>query len=85
MKRELTRTREKGTRVTAPNNPQERMQAMRRIVDQHQYEKIDGCMIDLTSAHATLKVYDALNTENRAKFSSLPAPQMALIAFKLLS
>jgi len=80
---EPTRTREHGTQVTAPATGQERIAAFRRIVAEGQYAKIDGVMMDLFSASTVLAVYDALNETNREKFSSMPAPKMAVVAFKL--
>ena len=81
--KEPTRIRERGTRVTRPTTPDERIAAIRRIVNEGQYAKVDGCMIDLFSAGAIVAVYDALNEVNRAKFAAMPAPKMAAVAFKL--
>jgi hypothetical protein len=81
---EPTRTRERGTRVTKPNTPEERIEAIRAIVAEGQYAKVDGCMIDLFSAGAVIAVYDALSEENRLKYATMPAPKMATVAFKLL-
>lgn len=80
---EPTRTRQHGTRVTTPASGEERVEAIRRIVDEGQYAKVDGLMVDLFSASAIVAVYDALNEANRAKYSALPAGRMASIAFKL--
>ena len=82
---ELTRTREKGTRVTSPVSGEERIMALRSIVDTNTYSKIDGCMIDLFSASAIIKVYDALNPVNQEKYRRFPAPKMAEIAFSLIT
>ena len=81
---EPTRTRSGGTVVIAPANGAERIAAIRQIVERSQYAKVDGCMIDLFSASAIIKVYDALNETNRSKFAGMPAPAMADMAFKLL-
>jgi len=79
-----TRTREHGTQETIAGNPEDRLAAIRRIVVNCQYEKIDGCMIDLFTASVICKVYDALSEANKAKFASLTAPKMGIIALKLL-
>lgn len=87
MKRKLeepTRTREHGTRVTKPVSPSERIAAFRKIIEEHQYAKIDGQMIDGFSASAVIQVYDALNPGNQAKFSRFLAPVMCHIAFGVL-
>ena len=83
--REQTRVRVHGRKVTKPKNPQERIDAIREIVTSKTFAKVDGCMIDLFSASAIVKVYDAINDSNKAKFASAPAPAMADIAFKLLN
>ena len=40
MKRETTRVRKQGTIVTVPNTPQERIAAIRQIVEAKQYAKM---------------------------------------------
>jgi hypothetical protein len=80
---EPTRTRKRGTRVTRASSPEEKIAAIRQIVTEHQYAKVDGCTIDAFSASAIIQVYDALNEENRAKFVGLSISHMASIAFKL--
>ena len=84
MRREPSRVREHGTIVTSPGTREERIGAIRQIVERHQYAKVDGTMIDLFSASAIVKIYNALNEQNRERFASLPASKMALLAFKLL-
>jgi hypothetical protein len=80
-----TRTRQEGTQETVAGNPADRIAAIKRIVANKQYEKIDGCMIDLYTASVISQVYDALGDENKLKFSSMPAPKMGVIAYKLIS
>jgi hypothetical protein len=88
MRTEQTRTRKHGTEVINPTNFEDqgmaRINAIKRIVDNEQYAKIDGCMIDLFSASAIIKVYDAINEDNKAKYRTKTAPVMANIAFELL-
>ena len=88
MRTEQTRTREQGTEVINPTNFEDpglaRIEAIRHIVDAGQYAKIDGCMIDLFSASAIIKVYDAISDENKAKYRVKKAPVMANIALKLI-
>lgn len=80
---EPSRTRDRGTRVTLPLTPDERIAAIRRIVTEKQYAKVDGCMIDLFSASYIVAVYDKLNPENQAKYAAMTAPKMGIIAFNL--
>jgi len=85
--REITRTREQGTETTNTcqfdDKGQARIDAVRRIVERSQYSKIDGVMVDLFSASTIVSVYDALGTDNQAKFRTFPVGRMASIAFKL--
>ena len=39
--------------------------------------------VDLFSASAITQIYDAINETNREKYSRLPLPKMAQIAFQL--
>lgn len=78
------RTRQGGTVETVPANPQDRIDAIRAVVDAKQFAKVDGCMCDLFSASAVVAVYDALSDANKAKFASKPFPAMAKIAFQLI-
>ena len=82
---EMTRTREQGTNVTKPTNGLERIAAVRDIVAQSQYAKVDGIMLDLFSASAIVTVYDALNETNQAKYREFPVSKMASIAFKFVA
>ena len=81
---EPTRIRQQGTRVTLPLSPAERIAAIRQIVTERQYAKVDGLMVDLFSASAIIAVYDALNEVNRTKYAARPARQMASIAFRVM-
>jgi hypothetical protein len=81
---EPTRTRAQGTRVTNPTSPEERVAALRRIVEEGQYAKVEGVTVDLFSASAIIQVYDALNAENRARYAAYHVGVMAHIAFGAL-
>lgn len=83
--KEQTRIREQGTHVTNPKNGAERIEALRQIVNDKQYAKIDGIMVDLFSASAILNIYDNLNETNQDKYKELPAYRMADIAFKIMN
>ncbi len=81
---EPTRTRQQGTKNTRTNGDNAaKMAALREIVANHQYAKIDGMMVDGFSASAIVQVYDALNTANQIKYVQLPVAKMADVAFKL--
>ena len=55
------------------------------ILRRKQHQKIDGVLIDIQTANAILKVWDALNSSNRKKFEKLPVKKMANVAWKLVS
>ena len=80
-----TRTREQGTQETiCGDNWVHRIFCINRILENHQYEKIDGTMIDATTAQAIVTVYNALSLENRIKFASMSAGKMGDVAWKLI-
>lgn len=54
------------------------------IISEKQRAKIDGVMIDVTTAHVIIKVYSALKPELANKFAKMPIRQMADFAFKLI-
>ena len=56
---------------------------LREIVSAHSAARVDGLLMDVTSAHITVQVYDALNEENRAKLVGFPVRKMVHIALKL--
>lgn len=84
MKNEPSRTRINGTRVTTTLDGQEIIAACRAICTGQQYAKVNGHMVDLFSASAIVKVYDAINDANKAKFVQLPVARMASVAMSLL-
>ena len=80
----ITRIREQGTVETIAGNGLDRIKAIQEVVDNKQYAKIDGCMIDGFSAQAILKVYNALSEENKIKYANIPAGKMGIIAWELI-
>ena len=57
---------------------------MRDIVAKKSAKKINGVMVDMFTASAVVKVYDAINDTNKAKMDKMTVPAMANVAFKLL-
>jgi len=55
----------------------------RRIVKNHQWEKIQGAAVDAWTASAIIGVYDALNEKNKASFRKMPIRKMAEVAIRL--
>jgi hypothetical protein len=83
--REQTRVREQGTQVTNPKDGIERINAIRQIVTEKQYAKVDGVMVDLFSASGIITVYDNIKEEQQVKFRNLPVYRMVDIAFTILN
>jgi hypothetical protein len=79
----MERIREHGTVETASESGEERIRAIRRVVDEKQYGKIDGEMADLFTCVHIIAVYDALSEQNKEKYQDLAYARMAHIAFKL--
>ena len=79
------RTREQGTKEIMSGNATDRINAIKAVVDNKSYAKIDGVMMDLTTAHVIMTVYNALNDINKAKFTNINASKMATIAYKLVA
>lgn len=60
------------------------IQQMRQIVDSKTMGKVDGKKVDLFTASAVIKVYDALSGKNREHFSNLPLMKMVDVTWKVL-
>lgn len=60
------------------------IQVMDRIVKNHQAEKIDGVLVDMFTASAVMKVYNAVNDNNKAKMNDMGPVQLANLAFKIM-
>ncbi len=84
---EPTRTRRHGTKdinTTQAEDPGlARIEAVQAIVDECQYRKIDGLMVDLFTAEYIVQVYKAISPENQEKYRNCSIQKMASIAFKL--
>jgi hypothetical protein len=80
----MKRTREHGTIEYTNPTPAERIDAVRQVVRDKTYARIDGCMADLFTCSAIINIYDALNDTNKAKLAALPFPRMGKVALSLL-
>ncbi len=56
---------------TVADTPEKLEAAFRWIVDNHQYLKINGSVVDAFTASAVVNVMDALSPENKAKLLGL--------------
>jgi hypothetical protein len=55
-----------------------------REAAQGAFRKIDGVVVDGTTAAAILTVYDACKPDTRAKLAALPLDRMAVAAWRIL-
>lgn len=81
----VSRVREGGRQVTICRNGEERIEAFRKIVSEGSFAIIDNVGVDLFSASAVVRVYDAINEGNQIRFRELPVQRMAAIALQLCS
>lgn len=56
-----------------------RIEQLRKIVERHQYGKVDGHTVDVQTASMLVAVHDALNEDNQARFETISL--MALVDF----
>jgi hypothetical protein len=64
---------------------EEGLARLRQIVAEKQSNKVNECTVDLFSASAIVKVYDALNETNRAKLLTFPVAHVAHVCMSLLT
>lgn len=63
-----------------------KLDKLRQIVSEHQYQKIDGVIVDVVTANAILTIYDAMKKEeNKEKYLSMDIRKMASVAWKFLN
>ena len=76
--------------IAEESDDPEIIQIARRIVKNQQFEKVKDVVsgkalaLDMFSASAIVKVYDALSDGNKAKMIKQPLPKMVDIVFKLM-
>jgi hypothetical protein len=58
---------------------------LRRICEEKQAARVDGVLVDMTSASVTVQVHDALNEANRAKLAAMPVRKMVMVALSVAS
>lgn len=60
-----------------------RIDKVRAVADAGQAKRIDGVLVDVTTARAITAVYDALSPANRATMAAMPVTGMAYVTWKL--
>jgi hypothetical protein len=61
-----------------------KVDALRQIVADKQWGKVQGMNVDLQTASLLLQIIDGLNPQNKENFLERPIEQMADIAYKIL-
>ena len=55
-----------------------------REIAKGSFNRVDGVLVDSFTASGIVKVYDALNDVNKAKYEALPVKKMASVMWKLV-
>lgn len=68
-----------------PLSPEERVAAVRKVVTEHSATRIEGLLVDATSAAAYVAVYDGLDKpENKARLAAMDLRKAMEIVWKLV-
>jgi hypothetical protein len=62
-----------------------RIEVLRRIVEGHQAERIDGVMVDVQTAAMLVAVYDKLSVENQQRFDEPPLGRLVEFGWQQVS
>ena len=65
-------------------NEQTIIDRCRDIVAEHQYQEINGQIVDATTASMLIRVHDALSEENQAKFAAYPLDMMVAVGWSCI-
>lgn len=60
-----------------------RIQTLKKIVKNNQYEKIDGVIVDVITAHAILMCWEAGNSNTKEKIATGDINSIGQIALRL--
>jgi len=61
-----------------------KIQKVINIINNKQYAKIDGVMIDLFTANAIKAVWENISENSKAKYARLPIQMMAGLAYEVM-
>lgn len=68
--------------VPAETEARTRIDAMRKIVREHQAARVEGYLVDAFTASALVAVYDALSPKARRLFGKPPLPKLVEFCWK---
>ena len=69
--------------IPKPDPSLSTIEKVRWVLDNKQYNRVNGQFMDLMTASVIIQIYDALSETNKAKFAAMKITRMAEVAFKL--
>jgi hypothetical protein len=70
------------TYIPAETTARTRIAALREIVSKHTAKRVDGFLVDATTAALLVKVYEALSPKSREKFGAPSLDRLVELAWK---
>jgi hypothetical protein len=70
--------------ISKPDPSLSTIDKVRWVVENKQYNRVNGLLMDMMTASIIIQVYDALNDANKIKFAAMTVRRMADTAFKLV-
>lgn len=61
-----------------------RIDTINRIVENHQFEKVDGLELDVQTASLLKQVHAGLGEENRGSFETMPLTKLVSFAWSVV-
>jgi hypothetical protein len=68
----------------AKKEPRPWIEAARQVVEEGQYTKVDGVLLDHFTASMLVQVHDALSPENQAKFGAMSLVRAVDVGWKVV-
>ena len=65
-------------------NPSKTIEKLQKVVDDKQRQRVDGVMVDLTTANMVMQVYNQVNDKVKKKLNNLDAKKLINVVFKLV-
>jgi len=65
-------------------SPEQKEQTIRNIVKTKQHDKIDGVLVDMTTAGGMVQLLDKLTPDQKQKYLKLPIQKMANVLYKVM-
>jgi hypothetical protein len=69
--------------IPKPDPSLSTIEKVRWVVDNRQYNRVNGTFMDMMTASVIIQIYDALSETNKVKFAAMKVARMAEVAFKI--